>query len=72
MTLRVAIQMDPLESIRIAGDSSFALMLSAQARGHELFHYDVRTLAYDTSEGAGGRLTCWGAHAPRKACLKGT
>ena len=37
MSLRVAIQMDPLESIRIAGDSSFALMLSAQARGHELW-----------------------------------
>jgi glutathione synthase len=53
--------MDPLESINIAGDSSFALMLAAQARGHALFHYDVRTLAYDTSEGAGGRLTCWAA-----------
>lgn len=61
MTLRVAVQMDPLEGINIAGDSSFALMLAAQARGHALFHYDVRTLAYDTSEGAGGRLTCWGA-----------
>ncbi|HKT86100.1 MAG TPA: glutathione synthase [Novosphingobium sp.] len=58
MTLRVAVQMDPLESIRIAGDSSFALMLAAQVRGHELFHYDVRTLACDTSD---GRLTCWGA-----------
>jgi glutathione synthase len=61
MTLRIAVQMDPLESIKIAGDSSFALMLSAQARGHELFHYDVRTLAYDASSGAAGRLTCWGA-----------
>jgi glutathione synthase len=61
MTLRIAVQMDPLESIKIAGDSSFALMLAAQARGHELFHYDVRTLAYDTSRGAGGTLTCWGA-----------
>jgi len=53
--------MDPIESINIAGDSSFALMLAAQARGHSLFHYDVRTLAYDTSEGAGGRLTAWAA-----------
>ncbi|GGB98013.1 glutathione synthetase [Novosphingobium endophyticum] len=61
MTLRVAVQMDPLESINITGDSSFALMLAAQARGHTLFHYDVRTLAYDTSQGAGGRMTCWGA-----------
>ena len=31
MSLRVAVQMDPLESINIAGDSSFALMLAAQA-----------------------------------------
>jgi glutathione synthase len=47
MTLRVAVQMDPIENIRIAGDSSFALMLSAQSRGHELFQYDVRSLAWD-------------------------
>jgi len=59
MALRIAVQMDPLESINIAGDSSFALMLAAQARGHTLFHYDVRSLAYDTSEGAGRRLTAW-------------
>jgi glutathione synthase len=61
MALRIAVQMDPLEGINIASDSSFALMLSAQARGHTLFHYDVRSLAYDTSEGAGGRLTAWAA-----------
>ncbi len=61
MTLRVAVQMDPIESINIAGDSSFAMMLVAQARGHRLWHYDVRTLAYDTSQGAGGRLTAWAA-----------
>lgn len=46
MTLRVAVQMDPLASINIAGDSSFALMLGAQARGHELWHYDVRDLSW--------------------------
>ncbi len=61
MTLRVAVQMDPLESINVAGDSSFALMLAAQARGHEVWHYDVRSLAYDAHEGAAGRLTAWGA-----------
>lgn len=61
MSLRVAVQMDPLETVKIGGDSSFALMLSAQARGHTLFHYDVRTLAYDACYGAAGRLTCWGA-----------
>lgn len=46
MTLRVAVQMDPLHSINIAGDSSFALMLAAQARGHELYYYDVKSLAW--------------------------
>ncbi|MXO64453.1 glutathione synthase [Altericroceibacterium endophyticum] len=59
MGLRVAVQMDPMESINISGDSSFALMLSAQERGHEIWHYDVRTLAYETNEGAGGRITAW-------------
>jgi glutathione synthase len=54
MSLRVAVQMDPLESIGIAGDSSFALMLSAQARGHKLWHYDVRSLAWEN-----GRITAW-------------
>ncbi|MBM3595229.1 MAG: glutathione synthase, partial [Alphaproteobacteria bacterium] len=61
MSLRVAVQMDPIENININGDSSFHLMLAAQARGHLLWHYDVRTLAYDTSEGAVGRLTAWAA-----------
>ena len=50
MTLRVAVQMDPIESINIAGDSSFALMLSAQGRGHELFHYDVGSLTLDEDD----------------------
>ena len=45
--LTVAVQMDPLDSINIAGDSTFALMLSAQARGHRLFHYLASDLAYE-------------------------
>ena len=47
MTLTVAVQMDPLESIGIAGDSTFALMLSAQARGHRLLHYLPEDLGYE-------------------------
>lgn len=43
--LKVAVQMDPLESIGIDGDSTFALMLEAQARGHKLWHYEVRHMA---------------------------
>lgn len=46
MPLTVAVQMDPLDSINIAGDSSFALMLSGQARGHRLFHYAADDLNY--------------------------
>jgi glutathione synthase len=44
--LTIAVQMDPLDSINIAGDSTFALMLSAQARGHRLFHYAATDLNY--------------------------
>ncbi len=57
MPLRVAVQMDPLESIQIAGDSSFALIEAAQKRGHSVLHYDVKSLAYETDFGAAGRLT---------------
>ena len=39
MPLTVAVQMDPIERIRIAGDSTFALLLEAQARGCRLLHY---------------------------------
>ena len=51
MTLTVAVQMDPLESIGIAGDSTFALMLKAQSRGHKLYHYLADALTF-----AEGRL----------------
>lgn len=53
MPLNVAIQMDPMEKVNIAGDSSFAIMLAGQARGHKIWHYDVRELSYH----ADGRLT---------------
>src|SRR3954468_3540148 len=46
MALKVAVQMDPLETINIGGDSTFALMLSAQARGHRLWHYVAGDLNY--------------------------
>ena len=39
MALAVAIQMDPIDTINIDADSTFALALEAQARGHALFHY---------------------------------
>ena len=46
MSLRVAVQMDPMEGLNIAGDSTFAIMLSAQQRGHRLFHYLAPHLSY--------------------------
>ena len=62
MSLRVAVQMDPLEHINIAGDSSFALIEAAQARGHDVWEFHVGSLAWesDGSERDGskqGRLT---------------
>ena len=44
MALTVAIQMDPVERVDIAGDSTFALGLEAQARGHRLLYYGPRDL----------------------------
>jgi glutathione synthase len=46
MSLTVAVQMDHIASINITGDSTFALMLSAQKRGHKLFHYNAEALNY--------------------------
>eukprot|EP01042_Synura_sphagnicola_P011697 gene11697-14915_t len=52
MPVRVAVQMDPLATLNIAGDSTFHLMKSAQARGAEQWYYDVRSLAWEA-----GRIT---------------
>ena len=39
MSLKVAIQMDPIENIDINGDSTFVMGLEAQSRGHSIWHY---------------------------------
>ncbi|TVQ36834.1 MAG: glutathione synthase [Geminicoccaceae bacterium] len=46
MSLAVAIQMDPIETIDIDGDSTFVMALEAQRRGHALFHYLPTQLSY--------------------------
>ena len=46
MRLNVAVQMDPIERINIQGDSTFALLLEAQARGHRLNYYTPDRLAH--------------------------
>jgi glutathione synthase len=45
MTLKVAVQMDPIARINIRGDSTFALLLEAQKRGHALSYYTPDTLS---------------------------
>ena len=52
MGLSVAFQMDPLDAIDIDADSSFALALEAQKRGHEIHHYSPRRLSFQD-----GRVT---------------
>ncbi len=47
MSLRVAVQMDPVERINIETDSTFMMMMEAQARGHSLFVYTPDKLSQD-------------------------
>ena len=55
MPLRVAVQMDPLDRINVAGDSTFAIMLKAQQLGLELYWYAPEDLSF-----AEGRLWTMG------------
>jgi len=55
MGLRVAFQMDPIERIDIKGDSTFALLLEAQSRGHDIFYYTPPNLSMED-----GRLIAQG------------
>ncbi len=55
MGLDVAVQMDPIDRINIAADSTFRIMEEAQARGHRLFYYTPDRLALED-----GRVTARG------------
>ena len=55
MPLNVAVQMDPIHAIEIGGDSTFAILLEAQTRGHPIFYYLPQDLALE-----GGRLMACG------------
>lgn len=48
MKLRVAVQMDPIETMVVARDTSLALMIEAQARGHEVWWFTPTELFFDT------------------------
>jgi len=58
MPLTVAIQMDPIDKIDIGGDSTFALALEAQSRGHRLWYYLPKHLAQRD-----GKVSAARAHA---------
>src|SRR5262245_17540967 len=51
MPLKIAVQMDHVSTISLAGDTSFALSLEAQRRGHKLFHYTADRLSMVGSSG---------------------
>ena len=56
--LKVAVQMDPIETVNIDGDSTFALMLEAEKRGHTMWHYEVRHLSlHEGKDSPDGRRT---------------
>ena len=55
MTLKIACQMDPIERIDIRGDSTFAILLEAQNRGHDIFYYTPPDLSLN-----GNRLVARG------------
>jgi glutathione synthase len=46
--LRIAVQMDPIEKMVVNHDTSLALMVEAQARGHELWWFSPNELYYET------------------------
>jgi glutathione synthase len=50
MSLRIAVQMDPLETVNPAGDSSFMMIEEAQKRGHRVFVYGVPNLVYEAGD----------------------
>ena len=50
MSLKIAVQMDHVSTIAIAGDTTFALSLEAQRRGYRLFHYTPDRLTFDNGK----------------------
>ena len=49
MTLKIACQMDPIEKIDVPGDSTLAILIEAQARGHDIFYYTPTDLTLNGS-----------------------
>ena len=67
MSLKVAVQMDPIERINIRGDSTFALLLEAQQRGHSLAYYTPDRLALRGRRGVRDGAAAGGARQGRRS-----
>ena len=50
MSLNIAFQMDHIKTLSISGDTTFALCLAAQERGHKIFHYTPDQLTYNNGK----------------------
>ncbi len=74
MSIKLGIVMDPIESIKVSKDSSFAMLLAAQARGWQLFYMeqkdlflrDGRTFAAVRGLTVEDRTSDWFSHGPRE------
>ena len=51
MSLKVAVQMDPVEGINIEADTTFLMMMEAQTRGHGLWHFTPEKLSLEDGRG---------------------
>src|ERR1700746_631089 len=71
MKLNVAVQMDPIERINIRGDSTFALLLEAQARGHALSYYTPDRLRLAGATPAAGAVRARHPFKARRAAARG-
>ena len=75
MPLKIAVQMDPIERIKIRGDSTFALLLEAQKRGHVISYYTTDKLALRDSKVVasvmGTTRIGWRRHSARRSVLSG-
>ena len=65
MSLKVAVQMDPVRGINIDTDTTFLMMMEAQARGHSLWVYEPDRLSMED-----GQVTARG-HALNLRAVKG-
>ena len=64
LTMKLLFVMDPLARLQIAGDTTFAIMLAAQARGHDIWFCEPRHLSLEHADAVAARLA--GDGPPRR------